>query len=60
MNNLVNLTIESETPPVLNNVNVLASTDNAIIYVPATAIEAYKSDAMWNNYAERIKGISEL
>lgn len=45
------------TPPTLGN-NAFA-TSTFTIYVPDSAVSAYKSASVWSGYASRIKGISE-
>ena len=51
--------VESETPPTLGS-SALADTNSTfIIYVPDSAVEAYKSATNWASFASRIKPLSE-
>lgn len=42
------------------NSGVFNHSDNAIIYVPDTLLDSYKTATNWTIYADRIKGLSEL
>jgi Leucine-rich repeat (LRR) protein len=46
------------TPPALGE-NALYDT-GALIYVPDTGVSAYQAEDGWSEYADRIKGLSEL
>lgn len=50
--------IESTTPPTLSNYNAFYSGYQPI-FVPDSAISAYKSASNWSNFANTIYGISE-
>ena len=50
---------DSETPASVGSA-LFAGSDNVVIYVPDTSVEAYKTAQNWNAYADRIRGISEL
>ena len=58
-NNLTNITILAETPPVLEGSTVFDNTNNCPIYVPAESVDAYKAATNWSSLASRIKPISE-
>lgn len=60
-NGIQELMFEGTTPPTLHNAaNALGSTTLTFpIYVPDSAVEAYKAATTWAGYASRIKGISE-
>ena len=57
---------------IINNPNVFKMTNknmlqytpiangNGYVYVPDDLVETYKADTEWSNYADQIKGISEL
>lgn len=55
------LIFEGTTPPTLmNNATALGVTSLTFpIYVPDSAVNDYKAEASWANYASRVKGISE-
>ena len=55
---LENITVEATTPPTLGN-NAFASTNSCPIYVPASAVDEYKTSTStgWNEYASRIQAI---
>jgi hypothetical protein len=59
-NSLQTVILKSTTPPscALYWDNAMPST--LIFYVPDASAEAYKTATNWSNYADRIKGISEL
>ncbi len=60
--NLQSITINTTTPPTLNNVNTFGNTPIAFgtgyIYVPSASVDVYKSASIWNNFADRIQAIS--
>ena len=54
---LTTLYSRATTPPALNSKYILNSAPGVLtIYVPASDVEAYKSDAMWKSYASSIQG----
>ena len=53
---LTSITIKAITPPTLGS-NVLDSTNDCPIYVPAQSVDAYKSATNWSTYASRIQAI---
>ena len=53
---LTSITVEASTPPSLGS-NVFYGTNDCPIYVPCSAVSAYKSASGWSNYASRIHGI---
>ena len=54
---LTSVTVEATTPPRLGD-NVFDNTNNCPIYVPASALETYKTaSTRWSNYAFRIQPI---
>ena len=61
VNGIQELIFEGTTPPTLNNAaSALGSTTLTFpIYVPDSAVEAYKAATTWAGYASRVKGISE-
>lgn len=56
---LERIILHPTTPPILENVNALQNTNNCPIYVPDASVEAYKTATNWNQYADRIKPLSE-
>ena len=58
MSELETLTINAETPPTLGS-NALADSSITAIYVPASAVDEYKTSTStgWNEYASRIQPI---
>ena len=58
--NLTSVTILATNPPSSVNVYTFQNTPNAIVYVPDSSVNTYKTDTGWSRYASRIKGISEL
>ena len=56
--NLSTIIIEATTPPTLGSF-VLLNTNITSIYVPAAAVEAYKTADDWSDYADRIFAIEE-
>ena len=54
------VTILRTTPPSLPNTNAFGGTNSAlVIYVPASAVETYKSTSGWSTYASKIQAIPE-
>ena len=58
---LTSVTIEAETPPTLGDdlmeaEEVFGNTNNCPIYVPCSAVNAYKTEWLWSPYADRIVG----
>ena len=51
--------IRATTPPILGSY-AFNNSANAIIYVPDASVEAYKTGANWNSYADRIRPLSEI
>ena len=49
---LANITILAITPPAISDLGIAEKT---IIYVPKSAIKAYKSDPTWVKYKKQIK-----
>lgn len=58
-NKLNNIVFKSITPPELATSYALNNTNNCPIYVPDASVEAYKTATNWNQYADRIKPLSE-
>lgn len=56
--NLEYIIIKAITPPTLSN-NSGDMGNNCPIYVPDASVEAYKTATNWNQYADRIKPLSE-
>ena len=55
---LKRFTCKAQTPPSLGNNDVFSyNHKERTFYVPATAVEAYKSDELWNKYASSIEQI---
>lgn len=59
---LASITINTETPPYLDEGAFSNTSNNLVIYVPASAVETYKSSTYghnggWVNYADRIQAI---
>lgn len=56
--NLRSVTVYATTPPTLGG-GLLNNSPLSIIYVPASAVDTYKSASGWSNYANRIQAITE-
>ena len=56
---LTTFIVEAETPPTLGSSAFAATNSTFIIYVPDSAVEAYKTSTNWSGYASRIKPLSE-
>ena len=58
---LQSVTLLATTPPTFefSNDMTFLGAPNAKIYVPASAVDTYKSAAVWSNYASRIYAIPE-
>ena len=56
--NLSSITIHATTPPTLGT-NVFLHTNDCPIYVPDSAVNAYKTATNWSTWASRIKPLSE-
>ena len=54
---LTSITIKANTPPTLQNINALSSTNNCPIYVPIGSVDTYKVASGWSTYASRIQAI---
>ncbi len=50
--------VRATTPPVIRP-NSFNGANSAIFYVPASALDTYKSASVWSNYASRIQAIPE-
>ena len=57
---LESVIIRSITPPSGVSTDTFYATNNCPIYVPDASVEAYKTASGWNNYATRIKPLSEF
>lgn len=55
---LRNVTIRATVPPTIYS-NTFSSSNNAIFYVPASSVDAYKAKANWSALASRIQAIPE-
>lgn len=58
-NALTRIIIKTTTPPSSrgDTLQFLYGADNAIIYVPSASVDAYKTDSLWSQYADRIQAI---
>ena len=56
-NQFVSLTIKATTPPNLQNSDCLNSNANLQIYVPSSAVNTYKTSAVWSAFASRIQAM---
>ena len=58
-NALTRIIIKATTPPSSrgSTLQFLEGADNAIIYVPSGAVDAYKTNSLWSTYADRIQAI---
>lgn len=58
-NALTRIIIKATTPPRTrgDTLQFLYGADNAIIYVPSGAVDAYKTNSLWSTYADRIQAI---
>lgn len=54
---LTSLTVNSITPPVLEDDSLLVSSEKCQIYVPAGSVSAYQSASGWSRYAGKIQAI---
>ena len=60
MTSLESLVFKGSTPPAFNGSHILAdSTSGLTIYVPDTAVDAYKTANNFSQYADIIKPLSE-
>ncbi len=57
--NLNRVCVLADNPPA-GSEDVLLGSDNALIYVPALSVEAYKRAQYWETYADRIKPLTPL
>lgn len=48
--------VRATTPPYIRP-NTFNGANSAVFYVPASAVEAYKSASVWSGYASRIQAI---
>ena len=55
---LSSITLRSLTPPTLDNVNALPTTNNFIIYVPQDSLALYQAAANWSQYSQYMQPIS--
>ena len=55
-NHLTSITVEATTPPTLGSL-AFDDTNDCPIYVPCSAVSAYRSASGWSDYASRIHGI---
>ena len=53
-NQLVNITLLSQNPPILLGDNIFDSAYLSVIKVPAESVEIYKNAEKWSEYANRI------
>lgn len=58
-NALTRIIIKATSPPSTNGntLQFLEGADNAIIYVPSGAVDLYKKNNLWSQYADRIQAI---
>lgn len=56
---LESVVIRATTPPTLANSNSFNNTNNCPIYVPDSAVNAYKTATNWSQLSSRIKPLSE-
>lgn len=58
-NALTRIIIKATTPPSSrgDTLQFLYGADNAIIYVPSASVDAYKTNSLWSQYADRIQAI---
>ena len=56
---LLNLTLQSETPPTLGEGAFEGTATLLKIYVPASAVSAYQKADGWKSYTSRIQAIPE-
>ena len=56
--NALTLTCLPTTPPSLGS-NAFSGTTITAIYVPASAVDTYKTDSAWSVYAAKISAIPE-
>lgn len=54
---LSNVTVNATTPPTLGFGIFTRTSNNLVIYVPSTSVDAYKSATNWSTYASRIQAI---
>lgn len=54
---LKSITIKATTPPKAASNSMLYNTNNCVIYVPASSVEAYKTAPYWSDYSSRIQAI---
>lgn len=53
------LIIRSQTPPSLSSTALNGTNSGLVIYVPDSAVDAYKSASGWSSFSAKIKGISQ-
>ena len=54
---LKSVTVESETPPALDDDVFSWASKSLVIYVPAESVDAYKAASGWSEYASKIQAI---
>ena len=54
---LETFTMHSTTPPTLAAANVFRNQTKCVFYVPASAVDTYKSASVWSVFASRIEAI---
>ena len=54
---LSSLTVRATTPPTVGYNALNSINQNVVIYVPASAVETYKTTSGWSNYASKIQAI---
>lgn len=57
--NLTEVVLESQTPPTLGDNVFVSCSEDLTIYVPEESVEAYKTDKVWINVADKIQAIPE-
>ena len=55
--NLTSITILATTPPTLGG-QTFENCTKAVIYVPASSVETYKTASLWTDYADKIQAIA--
>ena len=55
--NLTSITILATTPPTLGG-QTFENCTKAVIYVPASSVETYKTANLWTDYADKIQAIA--
>lgn len=55
--NLQSITVNSVTPPAMDNSTALSYTNNCPIYVPSASLTAYQSASGWNTFYSRLQAL---